>query len=125
MYCQNCGNEIHDEAVVCIHCGAPTQNGQTQSQQKRTVAKTNGIAIAGFILSFFVAIAGLICAIIGLHRANKELDGSGRGLAIAGIVISCLSLLVGVIILALYGTAIIAGISMILFGFIGAIIVGG
>lgn len=118
MYCQNCGNEIHDEAVVCIHCGAPTQNGQTQSQQKRTAAKTNGIAIAGFILSFFVAIAGLICSIIGLNRANKDLNGNGRGLAIAGIVISSLSLLAGVVLLAIYGSIIIGWICVMLLGFI-------
>lgn len=26
MYCQNCGKEIADKAVVCIHCGCATQN---------------------------------------------------------------------------------------------------
>lgn len=25
-YCQHCGGEIHDEAVVCIHCGRAVQN---------------------------------------------------------------------------------------------------
>jgi uncharacterized membrane protein YvbJ len=26
MFCQNCGNEINDEAVVCPSCGVPTDN---------------------------------------------------------------------------------------------------
>ncbi|GKX67973.1 zinc ribbon domain-containing protein [Inconstantimicrobium mannanitabidum] len=26
MYCKNCGQEIDDNAAVCIHCGAATDN---------------------------------------------------------------------------------------------------
>ena len=26
MFCQNCGAEIHDKAVVCLKCGAPAPN---------------------------------------------------------------------------------------------------
>lgn len=32
MFCQNCGNEINDNAVVCIHCGcAVPSNTETKS----------------------------------------------------------------------------------------------
>lgn len=51
----------------------------------------NGVAVAGFILSFFIALAGLICSIIGLKQ-TKERGEKGRGLAIAGIIISTLSI---------------------------------
>ena len=27
MYCRNCGNEMHDEAVVCVKCGVPAGKG--------------------------------------------------------------------------------------------------
>lgn len=26
MYCSNCGKEIDDKAVVCVHCGCETKN---------------------------------------------------------------------------------------------------
>ena len=26
MYCYNCGKEIDDKAVVCVHCGVETKN---------------------------------------------------------------------------------------------------
>ena len=26
MYCTNCGKQIDDRAVVCVHCGVPTIN---------------------------------------------------------------------------------------------------
>jgi len=48
----------------------------------------NGMAIAGFVLSFLIPLLGLIFSIIGLHSANQRADQSGRGLAIAGIIIS-------------------------------------
>ena len=29
MYCRNCGNEMHDEAIVCVKCGVPTGKGDS------------------------------------------------------------------------------------------------
>jgi len=26
MYCKNCGKEIDDKAIVCVHCGVETKN---------------------------------------------------------------------------------------------------
>lgn len=49
------------------------------------------MALAGFICSFFVSLVGLILSIIG-YRKSKELNGEGRGLAIAGIIISIVSM---------------------------------
>lgn len=57
---------------------------------------TNGMAIAGFILAFLVPILGLIFSIIG-SKKSKELDGQGKGLAVAGIVISALGILLGIL----------------------------
>lgn len=52
----------------------------------------NGMAIAGFVCSFFIAILGLIFSILGLVKINKTKE-KGRGLAIAGIVISLASMI--------------------------------
>jgi hypothetical protein len=49
------------------------------------------MAVAGFVLSFFVGVLGLIFSIIGLRRSSEPGRG-GRGLAIAGIVISALNI---------------------------------
>jgi hypothetical protein len=38
MFCQKCGKEIMDEAVVCIHCGCATSKSNTGSS-----APTNDI----------------------------------------------------------------------------------
>lgn len=97
MYCSNCGNQIDDNAVVCIHCGAATPNAQRQQPAVQQSAESNTIAVVGFVLSFFIAIAGLICSILGLKRA-PQYNGNGKGLAIAGIVISSIEIFIGIIV---------------------------
>lgn len=79
--------------------------------------KKNGLAIAGFVLSFFgpLALIGLILSILG-KKKSKELDGSGAKLALAGIIISSLMLayvVVWVIVFAAAGAAIISFITSI------------
>ena len=61
MYCKYCGSEIDDRAVICPKCGVATSEVQIQNSVEQ---KTNTLAIVGFVLSFVVAIAGLICSVI-------------------------------------------------------------
>ena len=70
----------------------------------------NPLALTGFILSivgipsfcccfavFPLGLAGLICSIIGLNQIKgNPLKYSGRGLALAGIIISILTILFGI-----------------------------
>lgn len=93
MFCKNCGKDIDDKAVVCPHCGVATGVRQPSAA---THNETNTLAIVGFILSFFIAIAGLVCSILGKKKAD-ELGGNGKGLATAGIVISIVSIVASVI----------------------------
>jgi hypothetical protein len=60
---------------------------------------TNGLAIASLVLAFLCSLAGLICGIIALNQI-RERQQQGRGLAIAGIVISCISIVAAVALVA-------------------------
>ncbi|MGA1811193.1 DUF4190 domain-containing protein [Frondihabitans sp. 4ASC-45] len=60
------------------------------------VAKTNTLAIVGFVLAFVINIAGVVVSIIALNQI-KQTGEKGRGLAIAGIIIGALSLIIGII----------------------------
>lgn len=66
--------------------------------------KYNGLAIAGFICSFLVSLLGLILSIVGLDQIKKQ-GGKGKGLAIAGIIISAAGMVIQVILVI----ALIAG----------------
>ncbi len=97
MFCPKCGKDIRDDSVVCPYCG--TQVGMPVQQQP---TRSNTVAIVGFIFAFFIPLVGLICSIIGVNNA-KNCGGSGKGLAIAGIIIS----IVMMILYSVIGTAII------------------
>lgn len=59
--------------------------------------KTNGLAIAALVSSFFISIVGIILGHIALNQIKRTGEG-GRGLAIAGLVIGYLGLLAGIIV---------------------------
>ena len=117
-FCQYCGNKINAQAKFCPHCGAslqaqqswqappPAQNIQySQPVQPAQTTEKNTIALVGFILSFFVPLAGLICSIIGLNKVPLyRTENSRKGLAIAGIVISAVNLVLSIIIDILWST---------------------
>lgn len=100
MFCSNCGSQIDDNASICPHCGVATKNYKPEEQK-------NVLALVGFILSFVVAIAGLVCSIIAYKKAD-ELNGNGKAFARAGIIISAVELVLEVvaiiILISVYAT---------------------
>ena len=71
--------------------------------------KTNGLAIAGFVVSLvsllccgYISIVGLILSIVGLNKSKET--NSGKGLAIAGIIISAIALVFVIISLLFFST---------------------
>ncbi|MDR0308518.1 MAG: hypothetical protein LBH87_01130 [Coriobacteriales bacterium] len=76
----------------------PPQSSVFVYQAPVVARPSNGLAVAGFVLSLlFIQPLGLIFSIIGLVTSGSK-EGVGRGLAIAGVVISCIGL-IGLIIL--------------------------
>jgi Domain of unknown function (DUF4190) len=74
--------------------------------------KTNVLAIVGFILAFFVSVAGIIVSAIALGQIKKTGEG-GHGLAVAGVIVGIVVtllyvviIIVNVIIAATYATAV-------------------
>jgi uncharacterized membrane protein len=49
-------------------------------------AKTNTLAIVGFILAFVVTVAGIVVSFIALGQIKKTGEG-GHGLALAGVIL--------------------------------------
>ncbi|MFJ7289549.1 DUF4190 domain-containing protein [Curtobacterium sp. AB451] len=62
------------------------------------------LAIVGFILAFVVNIAGLVVSIIALTQIKKTGE-RGRGLALAGVIISALSIVFGIISIIVFASA--------------------
>lgn len=114
MTCPKCGMNLADGAAFCSSCGLslgaagapgmapPPMYGMPPPGYGAPIAtRTSGMAIAGFVLSFFCGLLGLIFSIIG-HNECKSSNGAvtGDGLAVAGIVISIVSLVIGLAMVA-------------------------
>lgn len=78
------------------------------NEQKTVVVKTtNGFAVAGFVISLVSTILccgsfnwlSLVFSIIGLVN-SKKMNGEGKGLSIAGIVISSVFLVLTILLFA-------------------------
>ncbi len=107
-FCPNCGKEVKENVKYCANCGSFVNDSNSQMAQNTTTTvnvnqnQSNGMATAGFVVSLVSALLccglfnwlGFIFSIIGLVD-SKNKNGNGKGLAIAGIVISC----IGVVIL--------------------------
>ena len=92
MYCSKCGEEIMDQALVCPKCGCATSNFTAINTP--VIKDKNGIAIAGFVCSFFIPLLGWVFGGIGLSRANKR-NGKFKGFSIAAIAIATVMFFLG------------------------------
>lgn len=122
MFCKYCGAQLSDAMAFCTNCGAHREESPTQSAaqpapplvtpvpsdsyyqrnysdnfnqayEPPTDRKTNGLAIASFIVSLvsiclccFPSIIGLILGIIAALQIRDRGD-KGKGFAIAAIII--------------------------------------
>lgn len=107
-YCTKCGAELMDEAVVCPKCGCAV--GENRPANTTNASSTNGFAIAGFVLAFFFPLLGIIFGAMGISKANK-MGGSGKGLAIAAVIISSIATVISFIVFITSFTAIMAFIA--------------
>ena len=98
-YCTHCGAEMPDDATICTSCGCPLSGEKPSFNDNGAVnsSKYNTVSIVGFVFSFLIPIVGLICSIIGLKQVSARGE-RGRGLAIAGIIISIANWIGGILI---------------------------
>ena len=84
MYCKNCGQQIDDNAVVCPHCGAPTDNF---NKRQTNAPQADDAPSAGFaVLCFFFPIVGLILYLVWNDTMPMRARSCGKG-AITGFIV--------------------------------------
>lgn len=96
--CQYCGTMVPVDTKICPVCNQEAGDKKVEeAPAPAPVPVGNNIfAILGLVGAFVCAIAGIILSIIGLKKA-KALEGKGKGLAIAGLIISIISTVVQVL----------------------------
>ena len=86
--CPQCSETIQEQAFVCHYCGYDYRTGNRQGPKS-----VNGMAVASMVLGIlWIYWVGSILALVFGYIARKQIDKSsgtqsGRGMAIAGIVL--------------------------------------
>lgn len=93
MFCQNCGKEIDDKAVVCVHCGCATNNTLSTSTENKSWSATL-----------------LLCLFLGGLGAHRFYVGKNS----SAIAILLLNLLLGWLIIPLIITGLWVIIDLIM-----------
>jgi len=100
MTCPRCGATNLADAVFCSSCATNLRAAGMPAMpaMPHVVERTSGMAIAGFVLSFFCSLFGLIFSILGYNECKRSLGTvKGQGLALAGIIISSFILVIGIL----------------------------
>ena len=96
-YCQKCGKQLMDAAVICPGCGCPTGDF-------RNTAKTNDAPSAGFaVLGFFLPVVGLIIYLAMHNTAPLRAKSAGKG-ALTSVLV-----FVGILLLMMLITLLLSG----------------
>lgn len=117
MYCSNCGTKIENDNTFCTNCGQSIKNNPSQETIQNNLQQTGanspqnnpieGTAVASLIigvlavtLSFIISLFTLPLSITGfvLGISCKQKNGTKT----AGIILNCLSVLIGIIVLIVY-----------------------
>ena len=93
MYCRNCGKEVNENAVVCIHCGCSIEQKKLQTKNVES-KKTLGV-----VLGLFLGLIGLIIGVCCYQSDSYERETFMKGW-VKGFVIS---IIIAVVIGVFYG----------------------
>ncbi len=103
MFCQNCGNELNNNAVICVKCGVPITPISTKSNKGHISLPIISLitGLMGILTLFddsgwdFDTIIGCIMLwaalpiVLGLISINNNHNGKGMG--VAGLILGIIS----------------------------------
>lgn len=107
MFCEECGHEIKDNAVICVNCGCEIKkNIQSSSVSTRMLVPVDrsGMAIAAGYLALFSVLGvfaplALLCGILGLKDIKNNPDKHGKGRCWFGIIMGTIFSIIMILIL--------------------------
>lgn len=104
-YCSNCGNEIDENAVICVKCGcAVTKAESTAPTNTATPKAATILGILGIVFAWLIALVGHVLSIVGIFVGVKEYKTAGKTsgliLSIIGEGCAILNSLLGVLLAA-------------------------
>lgn len=96
-YCEKCGAEIRDDAVVCPNCGCQARGLEKQES-----------SVIGILAIVFGALGGWIGLVLGIVGLKTYKNETYRKYCKIGIILFCVWVVIDIILLAVYGSMIAA-----------------
>lgn len=100
MYCSKCGTHISDAVDKCSACGQTPAATEPRIHNYAIVSLVLGIVSVSVPVVAPVGLVFGIIALVQINRSGGKLQG--RGLAIAGVIVSSVMVAVGLVALALF-----------------------
>jgi uncharacterized membrane protein YvbJ len=110
-FCRHCGNEILEDAVICLRCGCRTQSVNTLSRSDSELQHSNDLEEAECQFAESAKICGIISLFIGwfvlgitaiilAFMSKREMDGKMRSPAKVGFICGLISTSVSLVVFA-------------------------
>lgn len=91
MYCKNCGSEIHEKAVVCVHCGcAVEENTKPINAVSKKANLSQIFGILSLVLLAPLGIPAIVLAVLSKNETDGIMCGKAKAGFICGIIALCL-----------------------------------
>ena len=103
MFCQDCGNEIKEKAVICVNCGIPIIKNESNKKPHISISIMSLVCGSLGVFTFFdpsywdydtiigcmmlYSFPSIILGIISITRNHN-----GKGMGIAGLIMGVVSL---------------------------------
>lgn len=100
MYCSNCGQEINDNADVCIHCGCAVKKDKPAAQKDDSLGLVAKIfLIIGCVAQGWLLLPLAWCLPITLSVCGKMKRGEPIGTGLKVCALLFVNLISGIILL--------------------------
>ena len=91
MFCKKCGQEISDQAVICVNCGCSTQ------EKPVNAAAGDAPSVGMAILGYFIPLVGFIVWLLNKDTKPLMAKSAGKGALVGLVVNTILGTIVGVV----------------------------
>ena len=104
MFCNSCGKEVANEAVICPGCGGRLRGNGVAANTAKNSNTALILGVLGIIFAWLFALVGHILSIIGIVLGVKEYKVSGKAagliLSVIGEICAITSSIIGVVIMS-------------------------
>ena len=102
MYCNHCGSEISDQAVICVKCGILTAHHDVKKEKSGYSIASLVFGIISFLGGFYFVLPPIMAVIFG-HIAISQIRNNpllgGKAMARIGLILGYTVILIYILLL--------------------------